>query len=447
MKRITLLLLFFGLLSTDGAISQNGKPQFLALTNVTLIDPGRDFYQSGVTVLIKGERIAAVFADRERGLPEGAKIHDLEGRYLIPGLIDSHVHLMQSYRESREFMYAELERQLYGGVVAVREMAGDVRVSAKARRNIVTGVKNGPDIYYVAVMAGPHFAAGPMRRASIDMEPGEASWTQAVDSDTDVRLAVARAAGTHASALKLYVEIEPELIREITEEAHRQGLKVWAHPNLHPARPLDVVRAGVDAVSHVCALRWQSSGVDPRRFARRGVDPPPRTDPERTDPESPEMIELYKEIAERGVLLDATYSLFYHHPGPAEHGCPPELATAIAKAAREHGVEFSTGTDYVGPDDDTFPALHLEIEHLVDHGILSPEEALVAATLNGARALGLEDDYGTIEPGKLASLVVLDEDPVQDIRALRSVVSVVKRGEIYLRTDFRLPSDVNTSNE
>lgn len=408
----------------------------LVLVNATLLDPAREIHQDGMTLVIKGEHILSVFPDGSHELPEDARVHDLDGKYLIPGLIESHIHLMQSYRNSREAMYSELERQLYGGVVAVREMAGDIRVSAKAKRNIATGVKTGPDIYYAALMAGPYFAAGPMRRAAIDMGPGEASWAQAVTNDTDVRHAITRAAATHASAIKLYVEIEPEVIRMLTEEAHRQGLKVWAHPNLHPARPLDVVRAGVDAVSHICHLRWQSSNVDPHQFIRRTADLPPRIDPELINPESEEMIELYKEMVSRGVMFDPTYSFVYFHPGPTRSGCSPELATAMAMAARQYGVEFSIGTDYVGPVDDPYPALHLEIEHLVDYGILSPHEALIAATLNGARSLGMEDDYGTLEPGKLASMVVLDENPLENIRGLRSVVTVIKRGQMYERKDY-----------
>ena len=88
------------------------------------------------------------------------------------------------------------------------------------------------------------------------------------------------------------------------------------------------------------------------------------------------------------------------------------------------------GTDLAPPPDARVPALILELEALVGHGILTPHEAIVAATAHGARALGREATLGTVEPGKLAHLVVIDGDPTADLRALREVVMVVRRGRL-----------------
>jgi uncharacterized protein (TIGR02246 family) len=383
----------------EGTAGADAPPERLALTNANLIDPAREVHQAGTTVLLSGERAEGVFADDAASLPAGARIVDLEGRYLIPGLIESHTHLSNLFREisirqlnfepSRASLDTELERMLYGGIVAARDMADD-----------------------------------------------------------DPALKVARAAGTVASAIKFYLGVEAALMEALAEAAHRQGLQVWAHAVVFPNRPIDVVRAGTDVISHACGLAWQDPSLDPAEFLEVTAENRPRIDPDRIDPDSPEMTALFQEMIRRGTVFDAT---LYHHsrPGGSGGGCTPELSIALVAAAHQAGVPVTAGTDFYAPEGEDFPALHLELERLVDSGVMTPSEALIAATLNGARALGREADYGTIEPGKLAGMVLLREDPTVDIRALRTVEAVIKRGRIHPRTEYtagpprghRQPSD------
>jgi len=450
---VVILILLFPLLLP----AQKSTPEsaYLALTNATLIDPAREMRQTNITVLIRDERIIAVSPDGEQVVPDDAHVIDLEGRYLIPGLIDSHTHLSNLFRQargsplpfdpSRETLYAELERMLYSGIVATRDMAGDARIFGKAVYNILSGERNGPDVHFAAVMGGRHFMTTDPRIAwaSPGYPAGQAPWLQMVEAGDDLPLKVARAAGTGASAIKFYIGVEVDLLKALTAEAHRQELKVWAHAVVFPNRPIDVVRAGVDVISHTCGLVWQDADLNPADFLEVTAENRPRIDPDQIDPDNPEMTALFEEMVRRGTVFDAT--LWAHsRPGGSVAGCTPELAIALVSAAHQAGVTIAAGTDFYTPEDEDYPALHLELERLVDSGVMTPNEALIAATANGARALDREEDYGTIEPGKLASLVVLDEDPTKDIRALRSVVSVVKRGEIYLRTDYGSLSDVDT---
>jgi imidazolonepropionase-like amidohydrolase len=400
-----------------------------ALVGITLIDPGRALVQPGATMLVEGERIAAVFSGDEQMLPPGTLIHDAHERFVIPGLIESHVHMTPLFTRSELAMNAELARMLRGGIVAARDMAGDARVLGMARRRIQAGEIEGPDLYFSVVMGSSAFAQADFRmsRSALGFAPGTVPWSQAIDADTDLVLAVARAAGTHASGIKLYADLDAALIRGLSKAARAQGLKVWAHATVFPNRPIEVVRAGVEVISHACGLAWQDSNLDPATIEAVSIHNRPRFDPARVQPDSPEMLALFAEMVRRGTVLDPTLTN-HARPGDDEFGCTPELTLALTRSAVQTGVPIVAGTDYIAPPDDPHPALLHEIEYLVEHDVLDPSAAIVAATLNAARVLDLEHELGTIEAGKLASFVVLKANPLEDIRALREIEMVVKRG-------------------
>lgn len=423
--------------------AQQSDGTVLVLTHATLIDGTGVAPRPDMTVVVRGDRIEEVFRSGERPLPEGAEVHDLTGRFLIPGLVSAHDHFMNAgLADSPDRIRAELRRMLYGGVTLARDANGDARLLAVLQRSLRLGEVVGPDIYYAAHMSGPDFIARDRRvgRASAGFRRGEPAWMQVVTRDTDVTWAVGRAAGTHATGLKLYVGVDADVIGALTREAHARGLLVWAHSTVFPDRPIEVVRAGVDAVSHLCWLAWQDEDLDPAAnvpFTHTSYpEPRPSFDADVVDPDSPEMRLLFREMADRGTLLDATHSAYASGSGSVR-GCTPELMTALARAAHRAGVPFVTGTDYYVDADEPFPSVHREIEYLVDRGVLSPLEVITAATVNGARLLGLGDTHGAIAPGKAASLVVLAEDPSLDVRALRTVVTVLHRGEWYPRDQYR----------
>lgn len=420
------------------AASQNPRPRVIVLKNVTVIDGTGAPPRLAMDVILEDDRISTIAVAGTQQPPSNADVHELNGRVLIPGLIDSHIHLLPRFLISRETAYGELQRMLYGGVVAAREMVGDTRLTAEAARTILAGDAVGPEIYWAALMAGPrHIANNPrLVRGALGFRPGEVPWAQAITPETDLRLAVARAAGTLATGLKLYAQLDAELIRRITEEAHRQGLKVWAHATVFPTRPLDVVSAGVDVISHACYALWQSSALDPSpgRFQVRNNRP--SLDPSLVDIQGAEMTALLKEMVRRGTMFEPTlYSA--SRPDNDMYGCTGELEASLTRAAHRAGVTLVAGTDHVASSDDPYPSLHQEIQRLVDKGGLTPLEAITAATRHGARALGLEATHGTIEAGKVANLVVLEADPSQDIKALRAILMVIRRGRMYPRANFK----------
>jgi imidazolonepropionase-like amidohydrolase len=425
-------------LSAASTASSQNPPTGVVLKNVTVIDGTGAAPKSGMDVILEGDRIRTIAVAGTQQPPAKADIHDLRGRVLIPGLIDSHVHLLPRFLISRETAYGELQRMLYGGVVAVREMIGDTRLTAEAARTVIAGNAVGPEIYWAALVAGPHHIANNPRlvRGALGFRPGEVPWAQGITPETDLRLAVSRAAGTLATGIKLYTQLDANLIRRITEEAHRQGLKVWAHATVFPARPLEVVSAGVDVISHACYAAWQSAALDPSPGGFEVRNNRPSFDPTRVDVQSAEMTALFAEMVRRGTLFEPTLNSAFR-PDNDIYGCNGELEASLTQAAHRAGVTLVAGTDHVASDTDPYPSLHQEIQRLVERGGLTPLEAISAATRHGAGALGLEATHGTIEVGKIANLVVLEADPSQEIKALRTVLTVIKRGKMYPRVNYK----------
>ena len=435
--------------STPATAQVSEAPPLEILYGFTLIDGRGGPPLSDAALALRGNEILAVSTRRlllsGPDAPRDATVTDLGGGYVIPGLIDTHVHLATS--PNRERAEAELERLLYGGVLAVRDMAGDARALASLARDTRLGRVDGPDVYFSALMAGPSFLADPRPQASAAGEKaGEVPWMQAITSDTDLVRAVARAKGTYATGIKIYANLEPDLVRAVTEEGHRQGMEVWAHSMVFPTRPLEVVAAGVDVVSHVCRLAWEGMAEAPVEYHHDQV---PRYD--RVTADSRVFTELFAAMRRRGTILDATLAMYARAEEDPESElsdrCPPDFARALVRRAHEEGVPVVTGTDFTAPPEEPFPSLFEEMEELVASGAMSSMATLESATRIAAEALGIEDRYGVVEAGRPVSFVLLEESPLQDIANLRTVRAVWKNGERFPRERFRLPPPLGDEEE
>ena len=406
----------------------------------TLIDGTGHPPRAGMDVLVHGERIDKVFPDVELDANTAAKarIVDLSGRFLIPGLIDSHVHLATP--PNRRQAEAVLRRDLYGGVTTVRDMADDLRAVGELTRASRVGEIAAPDIYFAALMAGPDFFTD---RRTIQVSaggvPGHVPWMQAITVQTDLPLAVAQARGTSATAIKLYADLGPDLVRRITTEAHRQHLLVWSHATLYPARPSEVVEAGVDAISHACMLVREPEARVPGWTEHHA---PVSLAPFRSG-DNPALARLFADMVRRGTVLDATIWAYSAEaagttssPPLPPGSCDEAVGAAITGQAYRAGVPISAGTDNVADWTDSWPDLFHELVMLKNRAGLPTAAVLQAATLLGARATGQEREIGSIEPGKLANMVILARDPLLDVDNYRSVVLAVKRGRIFERTAF-----------
>lgn len=440
MKAIVAALAASVLLAGMAAAQTAGEAapeQVIIYRNATVIDGTGAPPRAGVDIVVHGDRIAVVGAATT---PESARVIDVSGLYVTPGLIDAHVHLATPPDARRA--QALLRRQLYSGVTAVRVMADDLRSIAELSRQARVGEIAAPDIYFAALMAGESFFADPRTIAAAQGEaPGRVPWMQAITEDTDLRLAVAMARGTHASAIKIYANLPASLVRRITREAHRQGMPVWAHTAVYPATPAEVAGASVDVMSHACSLAHQGQRERPDRYAART----PIEDAPFLAGDNAAVERVVREMARRDIILDATVRVYAAYeraradnPALRPGLCSAALSYAMARQAYRAGVRIAAGTDGETPWQADVPALIEEMELLQNEVGMAPMDVLRAATQTGADALGRGgEEMGVIAPGRLANLVFTRADPSADVANLRTVVFTVRRGLVFRREDYR----------
>jgi len=253
------------------------------------------------------------------------------------------------------------------------------------------------------------------------------------------------AKGTYATGIKIYANLEPDIVQAITREAHRQDLQVWAHSMVFPTRPMAVVEAGVDVISHVCRLAWEGMAEAPTEYHHDEV---PQYG--NFSAASPIFTELFQAMNANGTILDATLAMYARAAEDPDSDlsdrCDVDFARALVARAAEMGVPVIAGTDFTAGQGEPFPALYEEMEELATAGGLTPMQTILSATSAAAAAIGAEDRYGVLEHGRPVSFVLLADDPIADMSALRSVRAVWKNGERFDRTSYR-PRVAETERE
>jgi imidazolonepropionase-like amidohydrolase len=395
-----------------------------ALVNATVIDANHQSSLGHQTVVIEGNKIAQIFTDGSKTLPPADVVINLHGKYLLPGFIDTHVHLATdpSQTDNRASTLRTLDRMLFSGITSVRDMAGDARILAGLSRDAKIDEIPSPDIYFSALMAGPQFFSDPRTvettRGGI---AGQMPYMLAVSDSTDLVLAVAEAKGTGASGIKLYADLSAQLVTRIVAEANRQNLRVWGHAWLQSARPSDLVRAGVGSISHANLLLYEHLDSIPRSWKTWHHSSQFWKD------SIADYSALFKLMKQNHTLLDATLAVYGKlSKEDTSYQFAFEASKRITAAAYKAGVRICAGTD-----DDQEGLVQNEMHLLVHEAGFSAIDAIVAATRNGSQAIGIENLVGTVEENKQADLVILDKNPLEDIDNVKSVYMTIKSGKIY----------------
>jgi imidazolonepropionase-like amidohydrolase len=403
----------------------------LVLTNGCLIDgTGRDTTQNA-SVIINGNRID----DAGSGIkyPENTEVIDVQNATIMPGFIDCHVHLggftidkpgqafgKVTFTSMLSFTWDYIRtykhrRQLaiQNGVTTIRS-AGDLHPHIiTLRDNIASGKLTGPRIF----APGPTITAPGGHPASTIYKGNRYITENAIRQIDNVNVArdeVKKLAEEGVDWIKaIYSDINPMNINQkvpifsfgvlevLADEAHKNNLSIMVHTG-RVREMVDAIRAGADSIEH---------GILP------GGDSGEFND------------KLIRSILESGACFVPTLAIAW-----AYKEIYPDFffsIKSIVKRLYDAGVKIAAGTDSGTPGVVIGKGLHNELRLLVESG-LSPMEAILAATRNAADTIGKINEIGTIEKGKLADLIVLQRNPLDEIGNTRSIRMVIKDGVVLI---------------
>jgi len=378
-----------------------------ALVGATLLDMTDAPPTKDSVVLVRDGRIEAAGPRELVTIPPAAARVDVGGKTILPGLWDMHTHFTQ-------VEWAPV--YLAAGVTTVRDMGNETNFIVPVRDSIVSKRALGPHL----LLAGLVDAGGP-----------NAFGTVYAATPDESREVVRQYHDRGFQQIKIYSLVAPPIVASLSSEAHRLGMGVTGHlPNGMTIE--QAVAAGMDGIAHL-AIRGEAESEEVQRTIAFMRDHGTVMDPTQS----------WNELL--GHAADSEISSF--QPGFPKIPSPLQrvfasagvqgidAATArtrlerglrIVRALHEAGVPVVAGTDEGIPGH----SLHREIELYVEAGF-SPLDALKAATIVPARVMKLDRELGTIEPGKRADLIVLDENPLEAIRNVRTVRLTIVDGKLY----------------
>jgi imidazolonepropionase-like amidohydrolase len=406
----------------------HAKAQSIAFTNVRIVDGnGGSPIEHGV-IVVEGRRILAAGSSASVTIPQGARQLDEGGKTAMPGLADMHVHLLGGWDGvSTDILGYKryMNALLYAGVTTVLD-TGDVEpYILELRQETAAGRLLGPHIYCV----GP-LVDGP--------DPFWSSISRAVISQDQVPKLVGQLAGERVDLIKLYAGLSNLEIQAISTEAKKYNLRTIIDAHARNGS-IDIMQEGVAGWAHLPSNRISDDAIATARenhiffittlavqeaFTRRRFqDLSFLNDPLIADTTPPFAL---KELREQTSLRQLNKSRLAAFLG----------AESNVKRMEDAGILMAAGTDAPYPGDFQGEGIHHELELLVESG-LTPMQAITISTKNAAKIMHAEAEWGTLESGKLADILIVDGKPDQNIRDSRKVSTVVKEGTLLNREKLK----------
>ncbi|HEV3041768.1 MAG TPA: amidohydrolase family protein [Candidatus Angelobacter sp.] len=370
---------------------------------------------NSVTIEIRDGRIAAIKAADASPSP-GLPVVDAAGKFVIQGLMDNHYHYWDAFDGAR---------LLAQGITTIRDPGANLSDSLNFKEAIALGIIPGPDIFTCGPLVDGIGSYHPMVAVEIATPEGARRIVRALKANG-------------ADAIKLYFLLDPAPLRAAVEEAGAQHLPTTGHIGVHTGW-LEAMDDGINGLNHVRVWRdvlpldRQPQGQNESLDGSKNMIARMQLDWTEIDPDGEAAGKIIASMRDHKIGFDPTLGIHRIGDGARKnlgledfettHGSYERMAKFVARAYRS-GVMILAGTDDA--------SLFDELESYAKAGI--PASAILqAATVNGARWLGKDKDFGSIEAGRRADLVLLDDDPIKDIKNLRRVAIVIKDGRIVAR--------------
>jgi imidazolonepropionase-like amidohydrolase len=433
--------------------------RLIYITHVNVIDTETGKKVKDRTVVISGEQVSVVRESERVKPPAGAKIVDGTGKFLIPGLWDMHVHAMYPPR-----LDSWMPLFVANGVLGVRDMGSPMKLAdvKRLREEIAAGSRPGPRI----------IDAGPILDGQKQPPPFSDFFIQ-VTTPAQGRDLVRSIKAEGFDFVKVYSGLPREVYFAIVDEAKAQGIAFAGHVPTSVSA-LEASDAGQKSMEHMFGIYLACSSRESElrsELLKGGEQRRLEVDEAMASYDDAKAAKVFEHLAKNKTWQVPTLTVFSRGRLPANSPVfsdprlkyiPPSrqqkwnevgkqrVGTAdeveiwkkslakrlsILGAMHQAGIPVLAGTDTGWHNAYSYPGfeLHEELQLLVRAG-LTPLEALQSATLNPARFLGMQGELGTIEEGKLADIVLLGADPLQDIANTQKIEAVIVNGRLFDRT-------------
>lgn len=417
-------------------LNTDNENEILVLNGATLIDGTDGPQKNNSVIIINNSKIIAVTSQNNyssfnisNGSLTNGRVLNLTGKYIMPGLFDMHAHVAGVRKNSYDQGTSEdmLRMLLNYGVTTIRNPGGPTNKTVQLREEVLNENLSGPEIFTAGrLLNTPEFPIPFVEKQ--------------VTSEEEVRKEVRRQAAAGVDYIKLYVGLKPDLVKAAIEEAHSQGIKVIGH--LYLTSWTDAANLGIDFLTHGVPVSPFLLPEDEQRiFNLTGGGPFDHSLwLDLVDLNGTEIRNMIDSLVQNHIPIDPTLSIyeaiFKHGIQDPQNEQRWNTVLQLTKMMHDSGIKILSGTDIPNFDLVAGESLHHELELLVDAGI-NTSDVIKIATKNGAEALDLINQTGTIEPGKEADILILSANPVTDIENTKQIDAVISNGRIIERPNIR----------